>query len=1031
MKKMIVNDWENLDLMHINREPSRAYSVPFADISSAVKGQREASSKFKLLSGEWNFKYCRNILEVPENFPQGIKKSDFGKIPVPSNWQMHGHGIPQYTNVNYPIPVDPPRVPQENPIGLYVREFEISQEWSKQQTFLVFEGVDSAFYVWVNSKKVGFSKGSHMTSEFRISDFLKAGKNTIAVQVFQWSDASYLEDQDFWRLSGIFRDLYLISTGNTHIRDVFVKTDLDTKCQNAELKIELSIKNSGSSEVAGIRAEAVLLDVKQELAKLEIANDFAVSAGREKIFKKSVTVEKPKLWNAEEPSLYTLLVFLKNKKDEVLDIRRFDVGFRKVEIKDSQLFLNGKSILLRGVNRHESHPDTGHAVTVGNMIEDILIMKRHNINAVRTSHYINDPRWYELCNRYGLYLVDEADLETHGFGYEAKDIPARVPEFKKAFVDRAERMVERDKNHPSVIIWSLGNESGFGKNHHAMADWIRNRDQSRPIHYEGENSGKEGDGGPVSDMKSRMYTDVKSLIENANDEKDKRPFFLCEYAHAMGNSPGNLKEYWDAIWAHKKLIGGCVWEWCDHGIRTKNEKGQEYFAYGGDFGDFPNDSKFCIDGMVFPDRKLHPAIIEYKKIIEPVRVEKFDPATGKILIFNRNDFASLDNLEAEWELFEGDKKISGGKLQLPHIPARGKVQVTLPVKVAKSETNSKWLNISFKLKESSMWAKKGHENSWAQFEIPPKKAVSANLRISQKSKLKISQTKNIITVSGDGFSVVIDESYGKIISLSAGKTRILESGPAANFFRAPTDNDDNWLFGEKFGMKWIDHGFNRLLTRILSIELKVTKQGNAIFEVEYNLAAKSFRPAFQCKTSYEIFLSGDIMINHSVIPSKDLPVLPRIGFEMILPEGFENVEWFGRGPHENYDDRKESAKFAKYAGTVQEQFVNYVHPQENGNKCDVRWAAITNKTGEGICISGMPDFNFSIRHYSQQNLTEARHTTDLVREKRTYLYVDYRQSGLGSASCGPIPLDEYLIKPEPAKFAFLMRNINSGRKSRG
>ena len=1023
MKKTIVNEWENLDLMHINREPSRAYSVPFADISSAIKGQREASPKFKLLGGEWNFKYCRNILEVPENFPINIKTSDFGKISVPSNWQMHGHGIPQYTNQNYPIPVDPPRVPHENPVGLYVREFEVSQEWQKKQTFLVFEGVDSAFYVWINSRKVGFSKGSHMTSEFRISDFLKAGKNTIAVQVFQWSDASYLEDQDFWRLSGIFRDLYLISTADTYIRDVFIKTDLDPKCKNADLKIELSINNSGTREVAGLKAEAILLDSKKEIAKLDIASDFSVSAGRENLFKKSVKVENPKLWNSEEPHLYTLLVFLKSENCGILDIRRFDVGFRKVEIKDSQLFLNGKTILLRGVNRHESNPDTGHAVTVENMIEDILIMKRHNINTVRTSHYINDPRWYELCNRYGIYLVDEADLESHGFGYDTKDIPARVPEFKKAFVDRAERMVERDKNHPSVIIWSLGNESGFGKNHHAMADWIRKRDQARPIHYEGENAEQEGDGGTVGDIKSRMYPGMKSLLEVANDEKDERPFFMCEYAHAMGNSPGNLKEYWDAIWAHKKLIGGCVWEWCDHGIRMKNEKGQEYFAYGGDFGDFPNDTKFCIDGMVFPDRKLHPAMAEYKKILEPVRIEKFDPATGKISIFNRNDFASLDNLEAEWELLEDNMKINGGKIDLPHIPARGKAQVTLPAKVAKSETGSKWLNISFKLRNNTFWARKGHENSWAQFEIQPKKAASANLRISQKSKLKISQTKNLITISGDKFSLVLDEFLGKIISLSAGKSQILESGPAANFWRAPTDNDDNWSFGDRVGVKWLNHGFNRLLSRVLSTEIKDFNRDKVVFTVEYNLAAKSLRPAFQCKTSYEIFSNGDIIVNHSVIPSKDLPVLPRIGFEMVLPEGFANVEWFGRGPHENYEDRKESAKFARHSGTVQEQFVNYVHPQENGNKCDVRWAAVTNKRGQGLLVSGMPDFNFSVRHYSQKNLTDARHTTDLVREKRTYLYVDSRQCGLGSASCGPLPLDEYLIKPEPAKFAFRLSPI--------
>lgn len=1010
-----INDFENPNLLHVNRETERSYSIPFLE-KDGIPQKREESKLFQLLSGEWQFKYCENRSSESINFPNNFQTLSFDKIDVPSNWQMRGYGIPHYTNVNYPIPLNPPLVPDENPVGLYQREFEIPELWSQMEKFLVFEGVDSAFYCWVNGKFVGFSKGSHMISEFRITDFLITGKNLLQVKVFQWSDASYLEDQDFWRLSGIFRDVYLIAESTTYIRDLFIRTDLDKKYENAMLETDIELKNLGKNS-SGIIEIKLLSKDNQTILKKETG--FGIKSNAKSIIKIKNEISKPSLWNAETPNLYKLILTLRDKDNMELESKGFDVGFRKVEIKNSQLLINGKPVKLRGVNRHESHPENGHTVSVDDMIQDILIMKMHNINAVRTSHYINDPRWYELCNKYGIYLINEADLETHGFGYEAPDIPARNQLWKKAFVDRAKRMFERDKNHPCVIIWSLGNESGFGKNHHAMAEYIRSRDD-RPIHYEGEHSAKPSDGGTVADIKSNMYPKVSTIIEIAKDKKDKRPYVMCEYAHAMGNGPGNLKEYWDAIWKYDKLIGGFVWEWCDHGIRQFKD-GEEYFAYGGDFGDFPNDDKFCIDGMLFPDRKPHPCMLEYKKVLEPVRVEKYDFKKNSILIFNRYDFSDLSHLKTFYELVDEEGfVISAGQIELPPIAPREKKTCFLPPFPKLDDSRRLWLNISFRLKEKNLWSDKEYELAWAQFKIQNKNSDVKKISPVKTEKWNIQKKENYIELSNKNLSVLIDEEFGKIISISFNGEKIIEEGPKANFWRAPTDNDDNWKFGERIGQKWKAAGFDRLIRKNISSDIKNTADGEFILKTKYFLAAKSLKPAFECSTDFHFLNGGEILINHRTKPDKNLPPLPRIGFEFVLSEGFNTVEWFGRGPHENYDDRKESAKFAKYRSSVKDLFVNYIHPQENGNRADVKILSLFNKNGVKISFIGKPNFNFSARNCSLKNLTDAKHTYDLIMENKTYLYIDKLQSGLGSASCGPGPLEEYLIKPVPANFAFVL-----------
>ncbi|WP_337589409.1 glycoside hydrolase family 2 TIM barrel-domain containing protein [Paenibacillus contaminans] len=633
------HDWENHQLIHRNRMDSRAYFIPYEDEISALSYDRGSSASFRLLNGVWKFHYAETPAHAPEAFyEERFDTRDWDNLTVPSSWQMHGYGKPHYTNVNYPFPVNPPYVPSENPTGSYVRDFQIAPEWNGKKITLRFEGVDSAFHVWVNGKFVGFSKGSRIPAEFDITETARIGVNKIAVRVYQWSDGSYIEDQDQWWLSGIFRDVYLIASPlEAHVDDVFVRTELDEAYEHAVLQINAKI--SGSSKQA-FSLEAKLLDA----AYMPVEGGTAsapVKALKNKTTEAllQMPVGNPHKWSAEAPHLYHLLLTLRDSKGNVLQVVPQRVGFRSVELKDGNFLVNGVAVMLKGVNRHDHHPDLGKAVPLSWMLEDVLLMKRHNINAVRTSHYPNDPRFYDLCDEYGLYVMDEADLECHGFysagtGYDfdaAKTWTTDNPEWEAAYVDRMERMVHRDKNHPSIIMWSVGNESAFGRNHIAMYESAKRIDPTRLVHNEGDREAV------AADVYSTMYTDVGKLNELGRMKGMKKPHILCEYAHAMGNGPGGLKEYWETFYAHKRLQGGFVWEWLDHGICRKTAEGVEYFAYGGDFGDQPNDYNFVIDGLVQPDRTPTPGLIEYKKVLEPVKIDPADLANGKLKLTNRYD----------------------------------------------------------------------------------------------------------------------------------------------------------------------------------------------------------------------------------------------------------------------------------------------------------------------------------------------------------------------------------------------------------
>jgi len=1044
-------EWQNQHILAKNREPAHATSISYPSPEAAFTFERNLSPYFTLLNGQWKFHYLPFADACPNGFERpGFDASSWDSIPVPSNWQMLGYGKPNYTNVAYPYPVNPPYVPDDNPIGLYRSDFNIPVAWKERQIFIVFEGVNSAFKLWINGQEVGYSQGSHLPSEFNITHFIHTGENTLAVQVFQWSDGSYLEDQDMWRLSGIFRDVYLVAAPQVHIRDVYINTNLDNAYENATLTVKSYIKNYNNDKCQNYSVIAELYDDKSNRV-LQSESSITLETGEETTLEMQSAINNPAKWSAEIPYLYTLLLSLKSEDGILFETQSFTVGFRKVEIKNQQLLVNGTSVKLKGVNRHDTHPDLGHAVSRESMIKDIILMKQHNINTVRTSHYPNDPYWLDLCDRYGLYVIDETDLECHGFAITGNiNELSDDPEWEQAYIDRVERMVERDKNHPSVIIWSLGNESGYGRNHNAMANWIRERYADRPIHYEGAHDAH------VVDIVSTMYPSVDKLTDEGKKTDDPRPFFMCEYAHAMGNGPGNLKEYWEAIYQYPRLIGGCIWEWVDHGIRQYTETGEEWFAYGGDFGDQPNDGNFCIDGLNFPDRIPHSGLIEYKKIIEPVKVQAVNLQSGIFTITNLYDFLSLKHLDGYWQIKCDGKAIQHGKLTSLDIDAGQSLTITIPYTLPSAKTeNEYWINFTFVLNADTPWAKQGFEIAWAQFKLPVE-TLSLYIDSSDMENLIRNESKNAIEIIGNNFKLLFDKHYGKIISYVYNGKDLIHDGPRINLWRAPTDNDVHQA------KLWKQIGLDRLISRISDISYTAINPQTVKINVSQVLAPYSLKPVCDSKITYTIYGNGDVDISanlsfcieppqlwHMMPPEfmhvlhasniaweqipKALPLsmlyLPRIGMEMQVPKGIEMFEWYGRGPHENYVDKKESAKIDIYKSTIDEQHVPYIRPQENGNKLDVRWAAVTDLQGDGWLIMGKPMFNISVHHYTTHDLTQAEHTYELPHRDETTINIDYAKGGLGSNSCGPEPLDKYKLKPENVTFGFILRPFSKNSTS--
>ena len=1033
-------DWEDPTILQRNRLPAHATLLPFADAATARAGERGASPYIRLLSGEWDFRWCANPFILPENWQSG-EISGWDRIRVPSNWQMfqdRGYDKPVYTNVNYPIPVDIPRVPTDNPVGLYRRTFTVPARWAGRRVHINFDGVNSAFYVYLNGKQVGYSQGSHMPSEFDLTPFLNAsGENLLAVQVFKWSDATYLEDQDFLRLSGIFRDVTLTAHPELHLRDARVRTDLDANYRDALLDVEVVMANAGDAAKTG--AVALTLVGADGVAIAEqILPVAAISGGNDAKFTAQIAVKNPLKWNAEQPHLYDLLITTKDAAGAVTAVHRAAVGFRRIEIKDQQFWINGVSIKFLGVNRHDTHPELGHAMSMESMIRDITLMKQNNVNAVRTSHYPNDPRWLDLCDRFGLFVVDEADLETHGLAAmygnsNGSDwaLTQTHPAWQQACVDRAERLVMRDRNHPCVVMWSLGNESGYGPHHEAMATWIRKTDATRFIHYEG--AGER----PLVDVVSQMYTDIPAMERygKMTAAEDARPFFLCEYAHAMGNGPGSIGDYWRTIRAAKRLIGGCVWEWVDHSIPIRNPDGSTSFGYGGDWGDFPNDGNFCVDGLLFADRTPYPSLFEMKACYAPVEAV-LGSASGSVRLTNRLFFQSLGHLEGAWQLVADDEVVATGVLSgLDGIAAGATKDLALGFATS-SRPGARWyLNLNFTLKTGTLWAPRGHAIAALQLEVPATVPALPKVALASMPPLLLNEERNRLILTGEDWRVDFDTIHGRIDRWTLDGLPLITTGPHVDIWRAPTDNDR----GIKH--RWRDAGYDRMQTRLDRFRVVSATDRQVVVEVASTLAAVARAALLRVTQRYVITGSGDVVITSQIaIAGKSQPVIPRLGLRWAMPGSIDRMAWLGRGPHDSYRDFRESALIGAYAGLIRDQYVPYVFPQEHGNKSESRWLAVTDIRGSGLLAVPETGASVSASHYAQEDLDIATHTqgftgghshanpggpygtpmSGIKPRDATFVRIDHLHHGLGSNSCGPEPQPGHRLEAA-GNFTFTVR----------
>lgn len=1029
-------DWENEKVFRVNKEAAHCSLMPFESFKEALKGDRDSSRYFKLLNGAWKFNWSPD----PDSRPADFYKADFDvsgwdDIKVPSNWQIEGFGVPLYVNIKYPFKVNPPLVMDEppadftnfkdrNPVGSYRRTFTVDESWKGREIFINFDGVDSAFYLWVNGEKVGYSQDSRTPAEFNITKYLVDAENTVAVEVYRYSDGSYLEDQDFWRLSGIFRDVYLYSAPEIHIRDFFVRTDLDGEYENATLKVSADIVNYGDAEVFMPGVKAVLYDSKgKQVATIKRVKDDIrkIEAGKTVTVEFESVIKNPLKWSAETPNLYKLVLSYRNRAliSSLQEAVSCNVGFREVEIKDGVLLVNGKYVYMKGVNRHEHDPDTGHYVTRESMIKDIMLMKQGNVNAVRTCHYPDVPMWYDLCDEYGIYLIDEANIESHGMGY-GKDSLAKKPSWGPAHMDRTMNMVQRDKNHPSVIIWSMGNEAGDGVNFEANSAWIKEFDPSRPVHYERAGQAKH------VDIVSPMYARIPQIIKYAETKGIYRPMILCEYAHAMGNSLGNIADYWIAFEKHRALQGGFIWDWVDQGLRKVDEKsGKEFWAYGGDYGDKPNNGNFCINGIVQPDRKPNPHYYEMKKVYQDIKVEAIDGPVGghkKFRIHNKYDFINLKGfVNLKWYLTtchqgRSVKTTHEGTISDLDIAPGSSMDVELPYyKHYSVEPHEMILTIQFDLAKDQPWAGAGHVVAWDQFEI---KSLPAVIGKRAGGPLKSGEIDGMIVISGKDFAATFDKKMGALVSYKVSGTEMISGPLVPNFWRVPTDNDGGNKMPNRLGV-WKNAG-----KKVSVDSVRVLKRSDNRIAIVVNSrpAAKDSKLAVE----YEVHGDGRIHVDCRFMAGKGLPNIPRIGMQFAMPKVFDNIKWYGRGPHESYWDRKTGAAVGLYLEKVSEPVHEYVRPQENGNKTDVRWMTLTDETGKGLKFTGMPLLSVSAWPYSMEDLETAKHPFELPQRDYITVNIDYKQMGVGGDnSWGAKTHKEYTLPAKDYEYRFVIEPAGS------
>ncbi len=1017
---------ENPGVFEIQAEPPHAETIPYTDKEEALASRFGESPWNMSLNGPWKFLW----VPEPDLRPQGFERDGFDtkewkEFPVPSNWEFQGYGTPIYVDSDYTFPADPPRVPhKDNPVGSYKRTFSLPPSWGNRETFIQVEGANSALYLWINGRFVGYSEDSKTPAEFRITPYLRSGENTVSMQIFRYSDGSYLECQDMWRISGVERGVRLISRSPLSVRDFTLQGNLSEDLSQGRVGGEIVLKNLGPlSPSAKITLE--LRDPQGKGTTFPPLPVKALKRGEETTLAVDLPVPSPLLWSAEEPQLYTLLISLENRKGRCLEVLKSPIGFRRVEIKGGQLLVNNKAVLIRGVNRHEFDPQGAKVISRESMVRDIRIMKENNINAVRTSHYPNRSEWYELCDRYGLYLVDEANIESHGMGYEPGVTLAGRPEWLEAHLHRVRRMVERDKNHPSVIIWSLGNEAGDGSNFERAYQWTKKRDPSRPVQYEQAKTKAH------TDIFAPMYIRIPKILEYASQKREK-PLIMCEYAHAMGNSVGNLKEYWDVILSHPQLQGGFIWDWVDQGIFVAQEGREGYFAYGGDFGPpgTPSSFNFCCNGLVAPDRTPHPHLGEVKKVYQPL-LFSFQRETGNLTVENRNDFTDLREYRLLWKV-EGDgSPLASGELPETPCPPHEKRNLTLslPSTLTPPPGGELFLTVTALRKSSTELLPAGHTVAWEQFSLGagPAKPLPP---LAKGEKLKLLNRQDRLVVETSHAVLTFSPLKGALLSyrLLPSQKELLAGELLPHFWRPPTDND----FGNGMPQRcrpWLTASQERKLE---SFSLRKISPREVEIRVLF-----SYPPLLsRTETVYRLRADGLLRVTHTFTPGGDpLPELPRLGLITRLAPELKNVAWLGRGPQENYWDRKSGAPVGLYRSPADRLAHPYVRPQESGYRSDVRWVSFTDSQGTGLLFSGSPLLCFgasptSWEDYEKGPNKENRHTVDIPVRPWTELHIDYGQTGVGGDnSWGARPHDEYTLFAKEYTYSFLIQPLVEGERA--
>ncbi len=1038
------HDWENPAVIGINKEQPHATLYPFDTWEQALGGQAENSQWIQLLNGNWKFNWVKHPDERPVDFYQtGFDDSKWNTIPVPSNWQLQGYGKPIYTNVKYPFKNNPPYVMSEpdsaytsfemrNPVGSYRHEFTIDENWDGRELFIHFDGVKSAFYIWINGKKVGYSQGSMTAAEFNVTDFVKPGENLLAVEVYRWSDGSYLEDQDFFRFSGIFRDVYLMATPKLHIRDFFARSTFDANYNDAEINVTAYIRNYNDTAQFRTHLELDLVDANGNYYKQSpLTADLTVMIfpGNESVVNLKHKVLNPRKWSAEDPYLYKAILTLKDDKGHVIERVSSDFGFRDVKVVDGEFLVNGQPVYIKGVNRHEHDPVTGRVVSHERMLQDVLIMKQNNINTVRMAHYPNDPHFYELCNKYGLYVIDEANIESHEIGYEPSKTLANKLEWREAHVDRIRRMVERDKNNPSVIIWSLGNEAGDGTSFEVARDYIRQRDPGRLVQYERAGTRSHTDiicpqyshpwelvnyaTGKAGSVYPNSWT--WGTFDYAASQTRTQPWIFSEYAHAMGNSLGNFQDYWDVIEGHKYLQGGCIWDFVDQGLEAKDEKGNIFYKYGGDFKDYPNDGNFCCNGIVRPDRTPNPALYEVKKVYQYQKIEPMNLHEGEVDLFNKNFFIGTAHLLFSWELTENGKLIQKGQLPNYDVAPRQKMRIRIPFEKPQLKAGAEYyLKVTATFREDGLWAKKGHVTAWDQYAVPFEAPAVEAQAVNELPAVEVVQTEAAIRVFNKTFSVEVDPKSGQVVSYKQKKAELLTAPMKVNFWRVPTDNDRGNKMPKRLSV------WKNPTMEVQSVDVNQVSAGLVIVEVKSKLAVGSNS---QVVNKYIITGDGALGVNTAVsLEGEKIPEMPRLGMQFAIDDKYENVSFFGRGPWETYWDRKTCGEVAIHSGKINDFIHDYVRPQENGNHADVRWVTFTDVKKQGVKIDAGQLIHFSAWPYSMETLEAATHPVYLKRDGNITLNIDYKQMGVGGDdSWGSKTHEKYWLNDKHYDFSFVIR----------